>query len=134
MTEERICSICKKPFLPNKYRPNQQICSNLECQYKRQLDNMKKWRDKNPHYFKYKEMRDAKWREVCRERARKWRQRHLEYLKLYRQEHREEHKEYMRNYMREYRRKRKESERTEKERGSDAGAQSDQKNIKPSET
>ena len=134
MTEERICSICKKPFLPNKYRPNQQICSNLECQYKRQLDNMKKWRNRNPHYFKYKEMRDTKWREVCRERARKWRQHHLEYLKLYRQEHREEHKEYMRKYMREYRRRKKEKEQAEKQAESGINIQPTDKNTGSSET
>ena len=108
MAEGKACSVCKKWFLPSKYRPNQQICSNLECQYKRQLDNMKKWREKNPHYFKYREVKDTMWRESCRERARKWRQYHLEYLKLYRQEHKEAHREYMRKYMREYRKRKKE--------------------------
>lgn len=134
MTEGRICSICKKSFLPNKYRPNQKICSNLECQYRRQLDNMKKWRDKNPHYFKYKEMRDVKWRELCRERARSWRQHHLEYLKLYRQEHREEHKEYMRKYMREYRKRKKEEKDLQKQQESSIGTQAGEKNIESPET
>ena len=108
MAEERICSICKKWFLPNKYRPNQAICSNLECLYKRHLSNMKNWRKTNPNYFKYREIKDVMWKETCRERARKWRQNHLEYLKLYRQEHREAHREYMRKYMREYRKRKKE--------------------------
>ena len=129
MDEGKMCSMCKKTFLPNKYRPNQEICSNLECQYKRQLDNMKKWREKNPHYFKYKEMKDVKWREVCRERARKWRQRHLEYLKLYRQEHREEHKEYMRKYMRDYRKRKKEKEKLEAQTEKNIPTQPDEKNI-----
>lgn len=108
--ESRICRICKKPFMPNKYRPNQEVCSSIECQYQRQLDNMKIWRDKNPNYFKYKEVTDSRWKESCRERARKWRQNHLEYLKLYRQEHKDQHREYMRNYMREYRRKKRGSQ------------------------
>lgn len=112
MTEERTCPICKKAFIPNKYRPNQATCSNLECQYQRQLYNMKDWRDKNPNYFKYKEMKDVKWKESCRERARKWRQNHLDYLKLYRQEHKEKHKEYMKNYMRDYRKRKKEKMQT----------------------
>lgn len=137
MTEGRMCSICKKWFVPNKYRPNQQICSSLECQYKRQLDNMKKWRDRNPHYFKYREVKDTMWRESCRERARRWRQRHLEYLKLYRQEHREEHKEYMRRYMREYRRRKKEKEKAEMQSPGGVSAQpggSEKKNIESPET
>ena len=123
MAEGRICPICKKWFLPNKYRPNQEICSNLECQYKRQLENMKSWRDKNPHYFKYKEIRDVRWKEVCRERARRWRQHHLEYLKLYRQEHKEEHRGYMRKYMREYRRRKKEKEQIQKQHDSGVSTQ-----------
>jgi hypothetical protein len=51
MSDERTCRICGKPFLPNKYRPNQEICSALECQYQRQLENMKTWRKRNPNYF-----------------------------------------------------------------------------------
>ena len=103
MTEERLCAICGKPFLPSKYRPNQTKCSSLECQYQRQLENMKKWRDRNPHYFKYKETHDSSWKETCRQRSMDWRRKHQEYLKLYREEHRERHRAYMREYMREYR-------------------------------
>ena len=103
MTEERSCRACGKPFLPNKYRPNQSICSSLECQYQRQLENMKKWRDRNPHYCKYKETQDSSWKETCRQRSLDWRKKHQEYLKLYREEHRERHREYMRDYMRAYR-------------------------------
>jgi len=105
MSEGRICQICKKWFMPNKYRPNQAVCSNLECQYQRQLNNMKKWREKNPEYFKYREKQDESWRETCRERARRWRDKHKDYLKLYRQEFKEHHRIYMRMYMREYRKR-----------------------------
>ncbi len=105
MAEERLCKVCGKPFLPNKYRPNQTVCSSLECQYQRQLENMKKWRGRNPNYFKYKESQDSSWRETCRQRSLEWRKKHQEYLKLYREEHRDRHRSYMKNYMRDYRKK-----------------------------
>ena len=107
MPEEKFCKSCGKPFLPNKYRPNQTICSSLECQYQRQLDNMKTWRGRNPNYFKYKETQDASWKETCRQRSLDWRKKHQEYLKLYREEHRDRHKNYMRKYMRDYRKKKR---------------------------
>jgi len=108
MIEEKICKTCGKPFIPNKYRPNQEICSSVECQYRRQLKNMAGWRGKNPHYFKYKEAHDTSWKETCRQRSLEWRKRHKEYLKLYREAHKERHRNYMRDYMREYRKKKKE--------------------------
>lgn len=107
MPEERTCRICGKPFIPNKYRTNQNVCSSLECQYQRQLENMKEWRGHNPNYFRYKESQDASWKATCRTRSLEWRKRHQEYLKLYREEHRERHRLYMRDYMREYRRRQK---------------------------
>ena len=110
MLEERKCRICGKAFAANKYRPNQEICSSIECQYQRQLDNMKTWRGRNPNYFKYKESQDSSWKETCKKRSLEWRKKHLDYLKLYREEHRDRHREYMRDYMREYRRKKKSQE------------------------
>ena len=110
MDEEKKCVICGKAFTPNKYRPNQGVCSGVECQYQRQLGNMAKWRKRNPNYFKYKEAQDASWKETCRSRSLEWRERHREYLKLYREAHRTRHRDYMRDYMREYRRKRKAEE------------------------
>ncbi len=109
MAEERSCNICGKKFKPNKYRPNQEICSGVECQYERQLKNMAKWREENPNYFKYKETQDASWKETCRRRSLEWREKHKEYLKLYREAHKERHKDYMRDYMRKYRKKQKEN-------------------------
>lgn len=115
MSPGRVCKICGKWFIPNKYRPNQKICSSLECQYQRQLYNMKGWREKNPNYFKYREEADESWKEACKQRAKKWRESHKEYLKLYRDEHKSHYREYMRNYMREYRKKKRSSD----ENGSD---------------
>ena len=105
MVTEKKCTICGGPFTSNKYRPNQEVCSSIECQYQRQLDNMKKWRGKNPNYFRYKETRDKSWKETCRQRSLEWRKKHQEYLKLYRDAHRARHREYMRDYMRKYRKK-----------------------------
>ncbi len=107
MAEEKVCKICGKPFIPNKYRPNQEICSSVECQYQRQLNNMAAWRRRNPNYFKYKEAQDASWKETCRARSLQWRRKHKEYLKLYREAHKKRHRDYMRKYMREYRKRKK---------------------------
>lgn len=104
---EKNCEVCGKPFIANKYRPNQQVCSSLECQYKRQLENMKVWREANPNYFKYKESQDRSWKQACRERSLDWRRKHKEYLQLYREANKERHREYMRDYMRKYRQRKK---------------------------
>ena len=107
MQEEKNCVICGKPFIPNKYRPNQETCSGVECQYKRQLSNMTEWRKRNPNYFKYKEARDTSWKDTCKQRSLDWRKRHEEYLKLYREANRLRHRNYMKDYMRQYRKKNK---------------------------
>jgi hypothetical protein len=115
MPKEKICKICGKPFVSNKYRPNQEICSGVECQYQRQLANMEKWRKRNPNYFKYKEANDASWKETCRRRSLEWRKRHTEYLRLYRDARKKRHRDYMREYMREYRKNQnKENPKNEK--------------------
>lgn len=120
--KERRCKICGKPFVPNKYRPNQKVCSSLECQYQRQLFNMKQWRGDNPNYFKYKESQDKSWKQTCRERSLEWRRKHKEYLQLYREANKERHRIYMRDYMRKYRQKKKEKERQkEKEQSGPQG-------------
>jgi len=101
---EKNCVICGKIFTPSKYRPAaQQVCSDPLCQHKRQLENMKKWRRGNPHYFRQDEIRGAYWRELYRRRIRRWRKEHPEYFKRYRERYKAQHKEYMREYMRRYR-------------------------------
>jgi len=112
---ERKCKMCGKAFIPNKYRPNQEVCSSLECQYQRQLVNMKSWREDNPNYFKYKESQDKSWKQACRERSLEWRRKHKEYLQLYREANKERHRDYMREYMREYRKRKKASEKSKSE-------------------
>jgi len=111
---ETNCRICGKPFIPNKYRPNQSVCSSLECQYQRQLENMKVWREANPNYFKYKESHDKSWKQACRERSLNWRRKHKEYLQLYREANKKRHREYMKEYMRKYRQKKREEDERKK--------------------
>lgn len=45
------CLICKRKFAPNKYRSCQQVCSDKICQHKRQINNMRAWRQENPDYW-----------------------------------------------------------------------------------
>jgi hypothetical protein len=118
---EKKCKICGKAFIANKYRPNQEVCSSLECQYQRQLYNMKEWRDDNPHYFKYKESQDKSWKQACRERSLEWRHKHKEYLQLYREANKERHRDYMRDYMREYRKKKKQDKNTGETKPANSG-------------
>ena len=99
-----ICRICNREFTPNKYRLDQKICSNPECQRQRQLQNMKDWRKNNPYYFIYGRYR-VDWKGDYKKHAKDWRMRHPEYMKRYAQEHKEDRRTYMREYMRWYRKK-----------------------------
>ena len=105
---EKICKLCQRPFMSSKYRPQaQEICSDPVCQHTKHLENMKRWRRANPHYFKQDELRGAHWRELYRRRIRRWRKAHPEYFKKYRDKYKDRHREYMREYMRRYRHLRK---------------------------
>lgn len=99
-----ICQICQGEFLPNKYKPKQQVCSNPECQHKRQLQNLKSWRLKNPDYFKYLGQNPS-WRKQRYSQTKQWKQSHKDYFKQYQQKHKEQRRQYMREYMRKYRQK-----------------------------
>jgi hypothetical protein len=98
MVDYAICLICKGKFLPSKYRRNQKVCSQPECQHKRQLQNLAAWRQKNPGYFKITR-HDSSWAQLYRRRSRLWRKRNKDKIKKYRQEHKKEEREYMREYM-----------------------------------
>ena len=108
--EARQCFYCQSAFTPNKYSPRQKICSNPECQKKRQLDSMKLWRQSHPQYFKYDESKGTEWLKVQRDRSKRWRENNPEKVKSYRQTHLEQYREYMRGYMRAYRQKKKPGE------------------------
>jgi len=101
-----ICKICQKEFIPNKYRHQQKVCSSIECQRQRQIENIKEWQKRNPDYFKYYQNAPS-WREHHNLSSKKWRENHSEYFKKYWQEHKEFRKLYMREYMRRWRIKKK---------------------------
>jgi hypothetical protein len=93
--------------MPNKYHPNQEVCSSFECQKTRQVKNERDWRMRNPSYFKCLGQEPA-WRENRYRYNKLWRSTHKEYLQSYEESHRLQRKEYMREYMRRYRVTRKE--------------------------
>jgi hypothetical protein len=105
--ENRNCLFCSSPFLPNKYSPRQKVCSNGDCQKKRQLDSMRVWRKKNPNYFKYDESKGLEWLELQRKRSKLWRDKNPDKVRSYRAAHSQEYRQYMREYMRQYRQKQK---------------------------
>ena len=68
------CPYCRKMFEPDprtKYK--QRVCSGVECQKKRRRETQKKWRAKNPTYFKNDYPRLKEWLNA-----------HPDYLKNYR--------------------------------------------------
>lgn len=96
------CKICKQEFKPSKYRPDQQVCSRPECQKKRQIQNERDWRARNPEYFKYFDQESA-WKDKRKRYNKLWKTTHNKELKEYEDSHKEQRKEYMREYMRNYR-------------------------------
>jgi len=98
----KLCKICQKEFIPNKYHADQQVCSQSRCQKQRQIHNQKDWRAKNPGYFKSLEQ-DPAWRKYRQRYAKLWKTSHKDHLKDYAERHRQERKEYMQAYMRKYR-------------------------------
>jgi hypothetical protein len=75
MEKIKLCKVCKREFKVDKYHPHQEVCSNPECQHKRQLLNQKHWRQENPTYFKYKERENF------------WQIKRANYLALWRKKH-----------------------------------------------
>jgi hypothetical protein len=71
---ERRCRYCQKVFEPSKFQPRQAVCGESGCQQKRRTD-----------YHKEKIASDPEYREGCRDSPRKWRDRNPEYWKHYRQ-------------------------------------------------
>ena len=85
MDKERAktCLICSKEFAVDKYHPYQKVCSDPECQKTRQIAKQRKWRKKNPSYFKYKDKKTP-WELRRYKYLKRWRETHKSYFRTYR--------------------------------------------------
>lgn len=83
MSKIKICKFCKKEFVPDKYHSNQKVCSSPECQYKRQMENQRSWRTRNPNYFRYK-TKSSTWEKKRALYLKIWREKNKGYFKNYR--------------------------------------------------
>jgi hypothetical protein len=71
---ERRCLYCQQVFQPSKLQRRQAVCGGTECQCRRRTE-----------YHRKKLTADPEYREVCRDSPRKWRSRNPDYWKQYRQ-------------------------------------------------
>ena len=65
---ERRCRYCGQLFQPSKFQPGQLVCSHRECQQRRRSD-----------YHRQRISTDPEYREICSDSARKWRTRNPGY-------------------------------------------------------
>jgi hypothetical protein len=70
------CRFCQQSFEASKFRPDQNVCSEVDCRRKRRAE-----------YHRRKIASDAEYAEVVRDSRRKWREAHPEYQKTYRRRH-----------------------------------------------
>lgn len=72
----RLCRYCQQPFEVSRFRPQQKVCSQPDCQRQRRAD-----------YHRQKRRTDPVYAEVCRDSQQKWRAANRGYQKQYRQSH-----------------------------------------------
>ena len=72
----RCCRYCQVLFEPSKFRPDQRVCPQPECQRRRRTE-----------YHDHKTAEDPEYAQVVRDSRRKWRQAHPGYQKVWRQLH-----------------------------------------------
>ena len=72
----RTCRFCQQPFESSKFRPDQSVCRQPDCQRRRRAE-----------YHRRKIANDPDYAETVRDSQRKWREANPEYQKTYRQEH-----------------------------------------------
>ena len=73
---ERRCRFCEHSFLPSRYQPGQLVCGSPDCQRRRRAEDHRQRIAADPEY-----------RQVCRDSPQKWRARHPDYWRQYRQQH-----------------------------------------------
>lgn len=70
----RSCRYCQQFFQASRFRPDQIVCSQADCQ-----------RQRRAGYHRAKIQSDAEYAEVVRDSQRKWRDAHPDYQRNYRQ-------------------------------------------------
>lgn len=65
---ERRCRYCERVFQPSKFQPEQSVCSQPECQQRRRADDHRQRIASDPEY-----------RQSCQDSSRKWRTRNPGY-------------------------------------------------------
>ena len=70
------CRYCQQSFQPSKYRPDQSVCREPDCQRRRRAD-----------YHRQKMESDKEYAQVVGDSRRKWREAHPGYSRTYREKH-----------------------------------------------
>lgn len=65
---ERRCRYCERVFQPSKFQPGQSVCGEPDCQRRRRSDGHRRKVASDPEY-----------RKVCEDSVRKWRTRNPDY-------------------------------------------------------
>jgi hypothetical protein len=73
---DRHCRCCQQLFQLSRYHPHQLVCSQPDCQRQRRRE-----------YHRRQLHTDAEYQQVCRDSQQKWRDRHPDYPRQYRQSH-----------------------------------------------
>jgi hypothetical protein len=72
----RSCHYCQQSFQPSKFRPDQNVCSQPDCQRRRRADYHRKQLQTDPEYA-----------QIVRDSQKKWREANPDYQRRYRQNH-----------------------------------------------
>jgi hypothetical protein len=73
---DRHCRYCQQLFQPSRFHPQQIVCGSPDCR-----------RHHRREYHRQKIETDPVYRQVCWDSQQKWRARHPDYLRQYRQTH-----------------------------------------------
>jgi hypothetical protein len=76
VSSSRCCLYCQEIFQPSRYRPQQRVCCEPDCQRRRRSD-----------YHRERIRSDPAYAEDVRASQKKWQQAHSEYWTKYRQQH-----------------------------------------------
>ena len=71
--KKRVCPYCKQEFTPDRFHPDQVVCSFLPCQRRRRNE-----------YHRRKIAADPAYRELCENSRTYWKEKNPDYLKQYR--------------------------------------------------